>query len=306
MNRSLVFFLFFIAISVGCTSDDILDGGILEPDNQDSERHSFSYRAEIYVIIPGLGMCQGKSFQGMSTFNDYAFCFYDTGICRCVDLNNKEIISEFYLPDEAHHNKNHAGVACFSEEFYQGEDEFPLLYLSSYQEYKCYVLRMFKDHAETVQTLLTNTGPDSVGKRSKAPIVGYEPDGDKLLLKIKESTSPYTYKWITVHRPPISNETCYINLEEQLSEFSILSTSAYNAGFAYNGKLYQLAGYTPVDRKLYIIDYINKEIIVDVWWNNRIINDYEQEQCSRYKNGILINYNKADKLVYVEFQNYTF
>lgn len=292
------------AICLGCAHDD----EIFYPETIEisPEKPSFSFKAEVYARIPGLGMCQGKSFQGMSTYNDYAFCFYDTGICRCVDLISKEIISEFCLPDEAHHNKNHAGVACFSEEFYQDDDEFPLLYLSSYQEYKCYVLRMFKDHAEIVQTLLTNTEPDSLGKRSRAPIIGYEPDGDKLLLKIKESISPLIYKWITVYRPQVSNETRYINLEERLSDFSVPSTSAYNAGFAYNGKLYQLAGYTQWERKLYIIDYINKEIIIDVRWDNRIINDYEQEQCSRFKNGILINYNKADKLVYVEFKNFTF
>ena len=266
---------------------------------------SFSYKAEIFAEISGLGSCQGKTFQGFAAYKDYAFGFYDTGICRCIDLNSKEIISEFNLPDAAHHNANHAGVACFSEEFLSSEDEFPLLYLSSYKEYKCYVLRMFKDHAEIVQTLFTNTEPDSSGKTTKAPIVGYEPDRDKLLLKIKESKN--LYHWITVYRPSITyGETFYIDLKDKIDTYDAVSTASYNAGFVENGKIYQLAGYTQKERKLYILDYINKRTLIELPWNHGILYDGEQEQCTRFKDGILINYNKRDKLVYVKFNNWTF
>ena len=265
----------------------------------------FSYEAEVYAYINGLSSCQGKSFQGFAAYNDIAFGFYDTGICRCIDLNSKEIISEFYLPDAAHNKNNHAGVACFSEEFLTSYDEFPLLYLSSYKEYKCYVLRLFRDHAEIVQTLRTRTEPDSNGKTSIAPIVGYEPDKNKLLLKIKESNN--MYHWITVYRPSITyGEMYYINLKDKLDSYDAPSSTAYNAGFVENGKIYQLAGYTPAERKLYILDYVNKKTLVDILWNNSLINDAEQEQCTRFKDGILINYNGANKLVYVKFNNWTF
>lgn len=267
--------------------------------------HSFSYTAEVYANIPNLGSCQEKSFQGFAAYGDIAFGFYDTGICRCIDLNSKEIISEFNLPDAAHHKNNHAGVACFSEEFLTSEDEFPLLYLSSYKEYKCYVLRMFKDHAEIAQILLTRSEPDSLGKTTKAPIVGYEPDRDKLLLKIKESKN--LYHWITVYRPSISfGETCYISLKDKIDTYDAESSASYNAGFVENGKIYQLAGYTQNERKLYILDYINKRTLVDLPWEHDIISYGEQEQCTRFKEGILINYNKQDKLVYVKFNNWTF
>ena len=266
---------------------------------------TFSYEAEVYAVINGLGSCQGHSFQGFAAYKDIAFGFYDTGICRCIDLNSKEIISEFNLPNAAHHKSNHAGVACFSEEFLSSEDEFPLLYLSSYREYKCYVLRLFRDHAEIVQTILTKTEPDSSGKTSIAPIVGYEPDGGKLLLKIKESKN--LYHWITVYRPSISyGETYYIDLKDKLDVYDAESSTSYNAGFVENGKIYQLAGYTPGERKLYILDYVNKKTLVDVLWKNSILTGAEQEQCTRFRDGILINYNGANKLVYVKFNNWEF
>lgn len=266
---------------------------------------TFSYEAEIYTVIYGLGSCQGHAFQGFAAYKDIAFGFYDTGICRCIDLITKEIISEFNLPDAAHHKSNHAGVACFSEEFLTSEDEFPLLYLSSYKEYKCYVLRLFRDHAEIVQTLLTKTEPDISGKSSIAPIVGYEPDRDKLLLKIKESKN--LYHWITVYRPSITyGETHYINLKDKLDTYDAESSASYNAGFVENGKIYQLAGYTPAERKLYILDYVNKKTLVDILWNNSILTGAEQEQCTRFKDGILINYSGANKLVYVKFNNWEF
>ena len=268
-------------------------------------QQSFSYEAELYAVIYGLGSCQGRSFQGFAAYKDYAFGFYDSGICRCIDLNTKEIISEFNLPDAAHHNSNHAGVACFSEEFLTSNDEFPLLYLSSYKEYKCYVLRLFRDHAELVQTLLTKTEPDISGKTTIAPIVGYEPDRDKLLLKIKESKN--LYHWITVYRPSVTyGETFYINLKDKLDTYDAVSTASYNAGFVENGKIYQLAGYTKEDRKLYILDYVNKKTLVDLQWNSTLLNGAEQEQCTRFRDGILINYNGAHKLVYVKFNNWNF
>ena len=269
------------------------------------ESRNFSYTAEVFADIPDLGTCQGKSFQRFAAYKDIAFGFYNTGLCRCIDLNTKEIISEFELPKEAHHSKNHAGVACFSEEFLTSEDEFPLLYLSSYEEYKCYVLRMFRDHAEIAQILLTNNEPDSLGRVTLAQIYGYEPDRDKLLLKT--TTSNGLYRWITVSRPSISfGETYYINLKDKIDTYDAESTASYNAGFVENGKIYQLAGYTRAERKLYILDYVNKKTLVDQLWNNRIISDGEQEQCTRFREGILINYNRRTKLVYVKFNNWTF
>ena len=45
---------------------------------------TFSYEAEVYAVINGLGSCQGHSFQGFAAYKDIAFGFYDTGICRCI------------------------------------------------------------------------------------------------------------------------------------------------------------------------------------------------------------------------------
>lgn len=328
--------LLFISLFIGCSKDDFYDweqyvyndstyvnDTIIKTDTIIGETDTiikrdtiiitdtvvktnhFNYEAEIYATIKGLGSCKGKSFQGFTVYNDIAFCFYNTGICRTLDLNTKQIIAEFNLPKEANHSKNHAGVACFSNDFISDEDEFPLLYLSSYQENKCYVLRVTKSNAEIVQSIFTyKEKKDTLSKREIETVWAYEPDGDKLLLKM---AGPLDYRWTVMERPLISEEkVVYLDLDNKLDYYDVESSAMYNAGFAFNGKLYQLAGYTPASRKLYIIDYLKKKIIEDISWNNRIIYDSEQEQCAKFKDGILINYNGADKLVYVKFNNWTF
>lgn len=298
-------FISFLAFSLsGCSEDFNDDASGQTPYHLDPSQvatRSIHYNASLYLTIPGLGSCEGNSFQGFAVYNDVAFCFYHSGICRTVDLNSKEIIAQFYLPEEAHHGRNHAGVACFSEEFFEPDDAFPLLYLSSYQENKCYVLRIDSNSAELVQTIYTTE--ENSGQKI-APVLAYEPDGDILLLKIRNSSF---YHWVSIKRPDVHmGNTVYLNLADKLDDYEVYSTSAYNAGFALHGKIYQLAGYRRDDYKLYILDYVNKQVLVDEYWNNNMLKGYEQEQCSRFKDGLLINYNKSDQLIYVEFYDWVF
>ena len=158
---------------------------------------------------------------------------------------------------------------------------------------------MNRTGAELVQSIYTyeNEGQEL------APVLAYEPDGNVLLLKMRD----INYHWITINRPDVhASKTVYLNLKDKKDEYEVPSTAAYNAGFAYHGKIYQLAGYKWHDYKLYILDYINKKVLVDEYWNNDILKQYEQEQCSRFKNGLLINYNYSDQLVYVEMSNWIF
>lgn len=296
----LVSFFFVLILSTslfGCSGDITEDiHSEIEP-----QETAFSYAASVFAIIPGLGSCNGKSFQGFAVHNDVAFCFYDSGICRTVDLNSKRIISQFNLPAEANHPRNHAGVACFSVEYFKPEDEFPLLYLSSYQEYKCYVLRVTRTEADVIQTIYTYK--NAAGEGGLAPVLAYEPDGHLLLLKLRDAN----YHWITIRRPDVHREkSVYINLQNKIDEYEVRSTSAYNAGFALNGRIYQLAGYQYDDYKLYILDYVKKKVLVDEHWSDNLMKTYEQEQCARYKNGLLINYNRADHLAYVEIFGWKF
>lgn len=299
-----VLLLYFLLVSLSGCSEEFIESEEIEPLPAPSDVSHFDYSASVYADIPGLGSCEGKSFQGFAVYNDIAFCFYNSGICRCVDLENKSVIAQFYLPAEAHHSNNHAGVACFSEEFYNDNDEFPLLYLSSYHENRCYVFRMSRNGAELVQSIYTFGGnTKNSGEMKLAPVLAYEPDGNLLLLKMRDAN----YHWISVKRPEVHKEKeVYIDLQDALGDFEVPSTSPYNAGFALNGKIYQLAGYKSDEFKLYILDYVNKKILVDEYWKYPILKKYEQEQCSRFRNGILVNYNGANQLVYVEFKGWAF
>lgn len=309
MKRSLLLSIIsmLFTLTVGCTTDDFLNDEYYFEITKDTTYKStiFSYDAEVFAIIQNLGAFGNHSFQGFATFGDIAFGFYESGLCRSIDLNKKEIIAEFALPNGVNHKRNHAGVACFSNEFLSEKDEFPLLYLSSYQERKCYVLNMTTKNAELIQTIIT---VDSLNGNKIQDVWAYEPDGDVLLLKMNyKDDNDSGYNWVSIKKPSISTSpNIILDINNKIDEFHTHSTAKYNAGFVLNGYIYQLAGYTRTSRKLFILDYINKRTIVDVTWNNPIINDQEQEQCTRYKDGILINYNKSDKLVYVKFNNWIF
>lgn len=307
---TITFFLF--SSLTGCTeeiADEMLSEKLPTPtsstqwQSSDSLSGSLKYSASIYAEIPGLATCNGCSFQGFAVYNEIAFCFYNSGICRTVDLITKTIIAQFNLPPAVHHMRNHAGVACFSEDFYDDDDEFPLLYLSSYLENKCYVLRMNREGAELVQSIYTYEQVVDGQGDNLVPVLAYEPDGSLLLLKLRDAN----YHWVSINRPNVhQGGVVFLDYRDKIDDYEVHSTSAYNAGFALHGKIYQLAGYSRNDYKLYILDYLSKRVIVDENWNNELLTDYEQEQCSRFRNGLLINYSRRDQLVYVELLNWDF
>ena len=86
------------------------------------------------------------------------------------------------------------------------------------------------------------------------------------------------------------------------------SSDKYNAGFAHNNIIYQLAGYGGYgSKKLYIIDYVKGKVLDEIIWKEPLLYQQEQEQCTPYgDDGILINYNGANYISYVKFLNWRF
>ena len=95
----------------------------------------------------------GYSSQGLAIYGKYAIITYDTGFIQVLDYERLEIVGSYAMPDVAHHRWNHAGMANFGALFYKDNDMFPLLYVSSYQENKCYVLRVDLHGAEIIQEI---------------------------------------------------------------------------------------------------------------------------------------------------------
>ena len=264
------------------------------------------YNASIFANIDGIGKFKGIGAQGFATSGNVGFCFYDSGYCKTIDLDEKKIITSFMLPEGVANPKNHCGVACFSDSYFDKNDKYPLLYLSSYKEYKCYVLRMTETSAELVQVIQMK---DDNGKI--IPIYAFMPDGDKLVMKSSKTTKTevgYPYVWQTIKRPDIEQHDYSLSPKDVISKFKVISSDPYNGGFCKNNKIYQLAGYNGYgSKKLYIIDYVNGVILKEIIWQEPFLYSKEQEQCSPYgEDGMLINYNGVDYITYIKFKNFRY
>lgn len=272
------------------------------------------YRVETFLEIKGLGKYQGKAGQGFTVFGQVGFFFYDSGYCRTIDLAAKKIIAEFALPAPVGNPKNHAGQANFGVQYFREGDEFPVLYLSSYLERKCYVLRMTRTAAELVQTLYLTDGTKPDGAYHLLDAQGFflDNENDKLIVKmgaIDPTNQKYKY-WKVFEVPQISEgETVYLFDEKKSDEFYVRTLKGnapakrnfVNAGCAANGRIYVNAGFEGATSSLLVIDYEKHKIVTDIRWGTELIVNDEQEQCAIYDGKLLINFNGADRLVLVSF-----
>ena len=88
-----------------------------------------------------LGTYSNKAQQSFAAFAGYGFVWYDTGLLKVIKMSDYSLVSTV-IPAATNYDINHAGNANFGTIYYDETDIFPLLYLSSYLEYKCYVLRI--------------------------------------------------------------------------------------------------------------------------------------------------------------------
>lgn len=93
-----------------------------------------------------------KTEQGMAIYNNMAFLFYDTGICKVFDLKKKQYVREFSLGSKS--VNNHANCACFGKNKFLNS-EFPLLYISECRPpQRCFVECLTDTGAVLVQTIV--------------------------------------------------------------------------------------------------------------------------------------------------------
>jgi hypothetical protein len=269
----------------------------------------YHYNVSTYLTLGGIGDYLGKTAQGFTVFGDTAFIFYDTGYCQTIDLVSKTLIASFQLPAGVAGPDNHAGQANFGSEYSDPADDFPVLYLSSYIERKCYVLRMTTSSATLVQTIQVTADGTTI-----APAGGFfiDNENDKLVAKMAATdANGIAYNHFQVFdMPTLDLGSSVLLLEERRCDhFCVrvlkgnVSTSRnhLNAGFAMNGKLYVCAGFQGATSSLLVIDYEKHKILTEVRWASSLITSKEQEQCAVYGDLLLLNLNHGDYLPAVQF-----
>ena len=274
----------------------------------------YSYAVEKVAELASLGhYTGGLAAQGFTVHGDVGFVFYDQGYVRTIDLVGESYLGDFALPSGVQNASNHAGQANFGVEYVDSADEFPVLYLSSFLEKKCYVLRMTRTSAELVQTIYVTDGSlDGSSNYVLSNAQAFFPDAqnDKLVVKMG-ATGPDSVKykfWYVFDMPTLDlGSTVYLFEEKACDRFFIrtlkgnvtASLNYVNGGFAMNGKLYVLAGFTGDTSRLLVIDYEKHKILTEIDWDTTLITSGEQKQCCLYGDALLINFTNKDYFVQV-------
>lgn len=93
--------------------------------------------------------------QGMAIHNGIAFNMSgNKGKCYLYDLNERSLINSYEM------TIGHGSSACFSNEYYESTDEFPLLYVNDCYTPKVYINRVTREGATLIKTLYFGTNAE--------------------------------------------------------------------------------------------------------------------------------------------------
>ena len=268
---------------MSCTSE--MDVDYLEP-----EETGLTY-VEIVTPIEGIGEYRGCTSQGLSISDKYAFITYDTGLIQVLDYSSKKIVSSFEMPDGVHHKKNHAGMAVFGDVYYDETDSFPLLYISSYKESKCYVLRVSLSGAELVQEIQMDQSWH------------FFVDNKDLIVRLNDNT------YYVFDLPEVSQQYVYLDKSNAKQSFSFDIPNMHYAGaFCENGRMFVLCYYKETPNgvvgkydRLVEFDYHNNAFISEIVFRDLRIRTIEFEGLSVTPMGDIVISFVTDQLATIHF-----
>jgi hypothetical protein len=247
------------------------------------------YKENIVIPVSSIAEYNGKSLQGFAIYGKYAFITYDTGYIRVLDLDTTEIISSYAMPEGVQNPNNHAGMANFGA-FYNDSDDFPLLYVSSYLENCCYVLRV------------TLSGCTLVQKITMANAWHFLVDDDGNMIVHKNDWS--TYQIFDI--PDINNSEVVLSDSDAKDSFNFSTPGMHTTGtFCQNNKMYVLCYYTTAPSngaydRLSVFDYKRKAEVSRIVFQNSNIRTREFEGMSPTSDGnIMISfvYNQLAEII---------
>ena len=213
------------------TTSEEYEGDVIRV-NMPNKKHYFTHWGwtvnGVGTYTPSGGTA--KAQQGLAIWGKYAFFTYHGGYIQIVDLTTSTIIAAYDMPEGVCQDNNHAGNANFCGVFYDASDDFPLLYVSSYLEHKCYVLRVTLSGCTLVQEIYVSLDG------TQTPDTGtwhFYPDNDGRIILHGN------YGYALGILPSISSATAYVNLQECEILRGVGITGYTSAGAAaLNGKLY--------------------------------------------------------------------
>lgn len=245
---------------------------------------------ENVVAVSGIGSYNSKSAQGMAIFGKYAFLTYDTGYIQILNLETFAIVASYAMPAGVQQANNHAGMANFAYSIQSGDD-FPLLYVSSYLENCCYVLRVTLSGCTLVQTIsMANAYHFFVD------------DAGQMIVHMSDNI----YNIFDIPDPNGGDVT--LNAATAKDSFTFdLADYNYTGTICQGGKMYVLVYYmtTPpgvsgrYDR-LICYDYNRKAIVSEIVFQNSKIRTIEFEGLAVNEDGYFVLEFVADQLAFIK------
>lgn len=194
--------------------------------------------------------------QGTAIYNGIMFNLFDKGGLSILDLKEREVINEYTL--DIADEENHCNSAGFSNEFYSGNTDYPLLYISEcYGNHRCFVENVTDESAELIQTITFNNANGDYSNSTWGVAFDWIIDSFAGKLMTYGVMSDGKHK-IKVFNIPDTSVASVALTEEDVIEQWIVEDYA-RSGFSYT---YQ--GWCAKGGKLYLVCYNpNKIICVD-------------------------------------------
>lgn len=207
--------------------------------------------------------------QGGCHYGDYMFRFNTDNTFKVYKISTKELIGTFTLDGNL---SPHCNMACFGTEFYDSDDEFPLVYVNAYNNTSLplgtlYAFRMVKtDNTFTstlIQTISIGFTNNSIWSNGDyRPYGNFVIDTDKnyLYAYVPRDTINKT-RFFKFELPILSDgSSITLNTDDILEQFDTEFVLIPQDNCYYNGKIYICSGLGTSEYKGYIkvIDLIKK------------------------------------------------
>ena len=226
-----------------------------------------------------------SSRQGGALYGNYLFQFHNTLATVCVfDLSTGTNVNKITMTAMAN---CHAGSGGFSNTFYDANDPFPLLYVSSMDERKIYVYRITGSVGSLVMTKIQTI---TLSTDYYLPNITIDADNNKIVIfaYTQNSWSSPTGNKSVIMSCNIPSYSADVTISEFENTFFLPFIYAEQGAWAQYGILYLSYGNTGQTQGggIIVIDYINKYV------RNLIgllaIGSIEPEACCKYGNSIVV------------------
>lgn len=287
-----------IDITNGIKAISSMDNSYTFPNAYSGEKINIKPYYYDFENVHSLTNYDSHAVQGMAIYNGYMFQLYDQGYCQIFDLTNYTIVSSFALGSNV--TTNHCGNACFGNKFFDGNVDFPALYVSGdLTNFCCYVENITSVGSTLAQKISFMPIKTEFNYNGGACFVDNETDKIYFMQRVNSSISAdsNTMKIFEFKLPDLTEGTD----NDGVLEIEFSSSDAirvfdlpvwqkyYQDGIVYKGKLYQISGMSNLPTFLNVYDIASASLLTSIDLT-AVSNNDEPEGVDIYNGEMFISF----------------